>query len=49
MYKGRKMIPELVLGVAWEPTSGWKVASHSDVVIDIHFEMAAILHFHLQG
>ena len=39
----------MVLGFAWEPTSGWLVASHSDVVNDIRFEMAAILDFHLQG
>ena len=39
----------MILGVAWESTSGWKVASHFDVGNDIRFEMAAILDFHLQG
>ena len=49
MYKGSwKLILEYSLGVAWEATFGWKVASYSDVVNDIRFEMAAILDFHLQ-
>ena len=36
----------MILMVAWEPTSCWLVALHFDV--DIRFEMAAILDFHLQ-
>ena len=46
----KKSFWNIDLWVALEPTSaGWLVASHSDVVNDIRFEMAAILDFHLQG
>ena len=46
--EAKKDILEYSLGVAWEPIShGRLAASHSDVVNDIRFVMAAILDFHL--
>ena len=47
--EAKKIFWNIVLGVAWEPTSGWRDASRSVVVDDIRFEIAAILIFHLQG